>query len=112
MVMSNQDKKIEIRKSRPQTLAASVGSLLEAFGVRASDADLANNWRNIVGNEIGNIATVVSVKNTRGNKFNIVLRPVSPAFALELSYKVNECAEKINKYYGREAVGKIIIRKK
>ena len=88
-----------------------MGSLLEAFGVRASDADLANNWRNIVGNEIANIATVVSVKNTRGNKFNIVLRPVSPAFALELSYKKEECKNKINKYYGRDAVDKIIIRK-
>ncbi len=110
--MSNQDKKIETRKSRPQTLAASLGSLLDSFGVRASDTDLANNWRDIVGDEIADVSMVVAVKNTRDKKFNIVLRPVSPAFALELSYKVNECAEKINKYYGRTAVAKITIRKK
>ena len=109
--MSNQDKKIDVRKSRPQTLAASFGSLLDFFGVRSSDANLSENWRNVVGNEIANISNVVAIKTTRDNKFNIVLRPVSPAFALELSYKLDECTQKINKYYGRDAVSKITIRK-
>lgn len=111
--MSNQDKKINlnIRKSRPQTLAASFGGLMDSFGVRASDADLSANWRNIVGNEIANIAKVVAIRTLKNNKFNIVLRPISAAFALELSYKVDECMEKINAYYGRDAVSKITIRK-
>ena len=112
--MLNPDKKVKltIRKSRPQTLASSFGGLMDTFGVRASDADLATNWRNIVGNEIANIANVCAIKTMRNNKFNIVLRPVSPAFALELSYKIDEIAEKINAYYGRIAVAKITIRKK
>jgi len=111
--MSNQDKKVNlnIRKSRPQTLASSFGSLMDSFGVRASDADLSTNWRNVVGNEIANISRVVAIKTLKNNKFNIVLRPVSPAFALELSYKVDECIKKINAYYGRDAVSKITIRK-
>ena len=111
--MSNQDKKINlnIRKSRPQTLATSFGGLMDSFGVRASDADLSANWRNIVGNEIANIAKVVAIRTLKNNKFNIVLRPISAAFALELSYKVDECMEKINAYYGRDAVSKITIRK-
>ena len=111
--MSNQDKKVNlnIRKSRPQTLAASFGGLMDTFGVRASDADLNVNWRNVVGNEIANIAKVVAIKTLKNSKFNIVLRPVSPAFALELSYKLDECIEKINAYYGRDAVSKITIRK-
>lgn len=111
--MSNQDKKInlDIRKSRPQTLAASFGNLMNVFGVRASDADLATNWKNIVGADIANISNVVAIKALKNNKFNIVLRPVSPAFALELSYKVDECTARINKYYGRDAVAKITIRK-
>ena len=111
--MSNQDKKINlnIRKSRPQTLAASFGGLMDSFGVRASDADLSANWRNIVGNEIANIAKVVAIRTLKNNKFNIVLRPISAAFALELSYKVDECMVKINAYYGRDAVSKITIRK-
>ena len=48
--MSNQDKKInlDVRKSRPQTLASAFGGLMEIFGGRAGDADLAKNWENIV----------------------------------------------------------------
>ena len=111
--MSNQDKKVnlDIRKSRPQTLAAAFGGLMEMFGVRTSDADLVNNWQKIAGDDISKISNVVAVKLNRDKKFNIVLRPVSPAFALELSYKVDEIKTKINKYYGREAVAKITIRK-
>ena len=112
--MSNQGKKpdLNVRKSRPQTLAASFGGLMDSFGVRASDADLAINWKNIVGDDIANISNVVAIRTLKNNKFNIVLRPVSAAFALELSYKVDECINKINQYYGRDAVGKITIRKK
>ena len=112
--MLNQDKKakLTIRKSRPQTLAASFGGLMDIFGVRASDADLATGWRNIVGNEIANISSVIAIKTLKNNKFNIVLRPVSSAFALELSYRMDECIKKINAYYGRDAVAKITIRKK
>ena len=109
--MSNQDKKIESRKSRPQTLAASFGNLMNSLGIRASDADLIENWKNVVGADIAKIANVIAIKATRDKKFNIVLRPVSPAFALELSYKVDECIKKINNYYGRDAVAKITIRK-
>ena len=111
--MSNQNKKIDLdnRISRPQTLGAIFGELLGVFGARASDADLSADWRNIVGNEIADIANVVAIKTTRDKKFNVVLRPISPAFALELSYKIDTCKEKINKYYGRDAVAKITIRK-
>ena len=111
--MSNQDKKenIAVRKSRPQTLAASFGGLMDSFGVRSSDAILLEKWREVIGNEIANISNVVAIKTTRDNKFNIILRPINPAFALELSYKIDECIKKINKYYGRNAVSKITIRK-
>jgi hypothetical protein len=111
--MSNQDKKVnlDLRKSRPQTLASAFGGLMEMFGVRTSDADLVNNWSKIVGDDISKISTVVAIKLSRDNKFNIVIRPISPAFALELSYKVEEIKTKVNKYYGRVSVGKITIRK-
>ena len=111
--MSNQDKKINlnVRKSRPQTLAAVFGGVMELLGGRAADADLVKNWDSIVGKEISNIAKIVAVKKTKDKKLNIVLRPVSPAFALELSYKKDECKVKINKYYGCDTVDKIIIRK-
>lgn len=111
--MLNQDKKVnlDVRKSRPQTLASAFGGLIEMFGGRVGDADLANNWEKIVGTGISKISNLVAIKTARDKKFNIVLRPVSPAFALELSYKTDEIKTKINKYYGRDAVGKITIRK-
>lgn len=112
-VMSNQDKKVnlDIRKSRPQTLASAFGGLMGMFGKRVGDADLANTWEQVVGKDVSTISKLVAIKTTRDKKFNIVLRPVSPAFALELSYKVDEIKTKIDKYYGRDAVGKITIRK-
>lgn len=111
--MSNQDKKInlDLRKSRPQTLAAAFGGLIEMFGGRTGDADLVNNWNKIVGADVAKISNVVAIKLSRDKKFNIVLRPISPAFALELSYKVDDIKSKVDKYYGRDAVGKITIRK-
>ena len=82
--MSNQDKKVNlnIRKNRPQTLAAVFGGFMELLGGSTADADLAKNWDNIVGKDISNIAKVVAVKKTRDKKLNVVLRPISPAFAL------------------------------
>jgi hypothetical protein len=111
--MLNQNKKVnlDVRKSRPQTLAAAFGGLMEIFGGRTSDADLVKNWKNVVSKDIYDIANVVAVKKTRDKKFNIVLRPVSPAFALELSYKIEECKKQIDNYYGFDAVAKITIRK-
>ena len=111
--MLNQNKKInlDVRKNRPQTLASAFGGLLEIFGARTSDADLAKNWKNIVSKEIYDIANIVAVRKTRDKKFNIVLRPVNPSFALELSYKTEDCKKQINNYYGRDAVAKITIRK-
>jgi hypothetical protein len=84
---------------------------MSALGYNVNGADLSENWRGIVGNEIANISNIVAIKTTRDKKFNIVLRPVSPAFALELSYKIDEIKNKIDKYYGRSAVNKITIRK-
>ena len=111
--MLNQDKKVnlEIRKNRPQTLAAAFGGFMEMFGIRAADADLSKNWSNIVGLDIAKIANLVAVKQTKSKTLNIVLKPVSTAFALELTYKIEEIKNKVNKYYGYDAVAKITIRK-
>lgn len=111
--MSNQDKKInfDIRKSRPQTLASVFGGFIEMLGGRTTDADLAKNWSRIVGDDVAKISKLVGIKQTRTKQFNIVLRPVSSAFALELSYKLDEIKNKIDKYYGYDAIGKITIRK-
>lgn len=111
--MLNQNKKVnlDVRKNRPQTLASAFGGLMEIFGVRTGDADLAKNWKNIVSKDISDISNVIAVRKTRDKKLNIVLRPVNPSFALELSYKTEDCKKQLNNYYGFDAIAKITIRK-
>ncbi|MBP3545443.1 MAG: DUF721 domain-containing protein [Alphaproteobacteria bacterium] len=109
--MSNQDKKLNTRLSRPQTIAGALGGLIKIFGVRASDSDLANRWDEIMGADIASIAKLAAIKKNRDNTFNIVIRPAAPAYALQLSYQSDEITQRINKYFGYNAVGKISFRK-
>ncbi|MCQ2598792.1 MAG: DUF721 domain-containing protein [Alphaproteobacteria bacterium] len=110
--MSNQTvKKIYQRTARPQTIAGAMGGLMRMFGIRASDSDLVNRWADIMGPDIAQTAVPVAIKKMRDGRFSIVLRPTNPAFTLALSYRVGEITDKINKYFGRDAVGKISFRK-
>ena len=110
--MSNQqNKKLEVRTARPHTLAGAMGGLLRIFGARVSDADLAARWRDIMGADIGGISTLAAIKKTPNGKFNIAVRPINPAFALQLSYQSEEIAKRVNKYFGFDAVNKVTFRK-
>lgn len=109
--MSNHDKKLNIRISRPQTIAGALGGLIKIFGVRASDADLANRWDEIMGTDIASVAKLAAIKKNRDNTFNVVIRPATPAYALQLSYQSDEIIKRINKYFGYDAVSKISFRK-
>ena len=96
---------------RPQTIAGAMGGLMRHLGVRASDADLVARWSEIMGGEISAIAGVVAIKKMRDGRYNIAIRPLSPAFTLQLSYMTGEITEKLNNYFGRDAIGKISFRK-
>lgn len=109
--MSNHDKKFDIRSARPQTIGGALGGLIKIFGVRASDADLATRWDEIMGRDIASVARLAAIKKNRDNTFNIVIRPTVPAYALQLSYRSDEIIQKINKYFGYNAVSKISFRK-
>ncbi|MBR5153738.1 MAG: DUF721 domain-containing protein [Alphaproteobacteria bacterium] len=109
--MSNQDKKIDQRLKRPQTIAGALGGLMQIFGVRASDADLVARWDDIMGADIANVARLAAIRKNRDNTFNVVIRPAVPAYALQLSYQSDEIIKRINKYFGYNAVGKISFRK-
>ncbi len=109
--MSNQPDKFSHRVARPMTLAGAIGGLFRHFGGRASDADLAMRWREIMGTEIADIATLVAVKKMRDGRYNVTIRPANPAMTLQLSYMQNEITTKLNNYFGRDAVGKISFRK-
>ena len=109
--MSNHDKKLNQRFKRPQTIAGALGGLIGIFGVRASDSDLLARWDEIMGADIASVARLAAIKKNRDNTFNVVIRPVVPAYALQLSYRSDEIIQKINKYFGYNAVGKISFRK-
>ncbi len=110
--MSNQcNKKIYQRIARPQTIAGAMGGLMQIFGIRASDSDLVARWTEIMGADIAKITTPIAIKKMRDGRFSVVLRPTNPAFTLALSYRIEEITEKINKYFGRDAVAKINFRK-
>ena len=110
--MSNQpNKKFFTRTARPQTIAGAMGGLMRIFGVRASDADLVARWPEIMGPDISGIAKIAAIKKMHDDRFNITLRPTNPAFTLQLSYMSDEIKNKINKYFGRDAVAKISFRK-
>ncbi|MDR2413331.1 MAG: DUF721 domain-containing protein [Rickettsiales bacterium] len=107
------DKKPDLgkRTTRPQTLASAFGGLMKIFGRRASDADLSDRWAEIMGDDIASVAKLAGISKTKDRKFNIAVRAANPAFALQLSYQKDEIARRINKYFGYEAVGKVMIRK-
>lgn len=93
------------------TLASALGDLMGLLGVRASDADLAARWDVLMGPEIAEIARLAAVRKMLNGKYNIVVRPANPALALQLSYMSPEIIARVNKYFGRDAVGKITFRK-
>lgn len=110
--MSNQqNNKLKQRAEHPQTLAGVLGGFFKIFGIRASDSDLVARWPQIIGTEISSLAQICAVKKTRNNKYNIVLRPINPAYTLQLSYQKDEIKDKINKYFGYDAVEKISFRR-
>ncbi|MBQ4070304.1 MAG: DUF721 domain-containing protein [Alphaproteobacteria bacterium] len=109
--MSNQNKNFDNRAKHPQTIGGALGGLIRMFGVRASDADLAQRWDEIMGRDIASIARLAAIKKNRDNTFNVVIRPSVPAYALQLSYQSDEIIRRINKYFGYNAVSKISFRK-
>lgn len=107
----NKTPNLSKRTARPQTLGAAFGGLMRIFGARASDADLAERWDEIVGADLARLGKLAGIRPLKNKQFNITIRAAVPAMAIELSYRTEEFRMKINKYFGYEAVGKISIRK-
>lgn len=106
----NKGPNILSRNSRPQSLGGAFGGLLKMFGARASDADLSARWDEIVGMDLAHIGRLSGIRAIKNKQFNITLKAPVPAMATELSYRTEEFREKINKYFGYEAVGKITVK--
>lgn len=112
--MSNEnkfDKKLNIRITRPTTLAGVFGNLFGTFQRPASVSDLTERWDEIMGPDIASIAKLVAIKKTIDNKYSVVIKPANTALALQLSYANDEILRRINKYFGYPAISKITYRK-
>lgn len=109
--MSNPENKWKERAERPQTIASVLGGFLKKFGIRASDSDLVARWGEIVSPDIASLAQICAIKKIKNNKYNIVLRPINPAYTLQLSYQKDEIKKQLDKYFGYDAIEKISFRK-
>ena len=108
---NNIEQKLDVRVTRPTTIASAFGSLFQIFGVRASSTDLSDRWNEIMGDDIASVAKLVAIKKTVGNKYSVVIKPTNPALALQLSYSKDEILHRINKYFGYDAISKITFKK-
>ncbi len=107
----NKKPNLSKRLSRPQTLGGAFGNLMKLFGVRASDADLANRWDEIVGTDLARLGRLSGTKAV-GKQFKITIRPTVPAMSMELKYRAEEFKIKIDKYFGYDAVEGISVRQR
>ncbi|MCL2538233.1 MAG: DUF721 domain-containing protein [Alphaproteobacteria bacterium] len=101
---------LSVRKSRPQSLGGAFGGLLRLIGGRASDADLSMRWGQIVGSGISSQANLVGLSRGKTGR-TITVRATNPAAALALSYQKDEIISDVNKYFGYDAVAKVVIKK-
>lgn len=101
---------LEKRKSRPQSLGGAFGGLLRLLGGAASDSDLAERWGRVVGEDIASKANLAGLSKGKSGR-TLTVKAKNPAGALALSYRTDEIMESVNKYFGYDAVGRVVVRK-
>ncbi|MDR3208478.1 MAG: DUF721 domain-containing protein [Rickettsiales bacterium] len=95
----------ERRSTRPMFAGPAINNFLRRLGAKASDGDLAAKWGDIVGedSELVKISRGVSGRTA-------TIRAKNPAARLAMSYQAPEIIEKINAYFGYDAVLKIVVK--
>ena len=97
--------KHETRDSRPQFIGAAINNLLRKMGAKQSDSDLSARWHELFGDDSE------LVKISRGtNDRTIYIRAKNPSARITLSYQADEFIKKLNKYFGYEAISKVVIK--
>ena len=93
------------RDMRPAFVGAAINKLLSRLGAKASDAELAARWTDIMGDG------TEMMKMSRGIKGRtIYVRAKNPAERLAVSYQSADMIKKINDYFGYDAVEKVVVR--
>jgi hypothetical protein len=89
----------------PIFLGAAINKFLTRLGAKASDGELLKHWGDLFGDEF------TLIKLSRGAKDRtIYIRAKNPAERLALSYRAADIIEKINSYFGYDAVSKVVVR--
>ena len=93
------------RDFRPMFIGAAVNNLLRGLGAKASDGELSARWNDLIGPD------TEMVKMSRGVKDRtLTIRAKNPAERLTISYRAPEMVEKVNAYFGYDAVLKIVVK--
>ncbi len=75
-----------------------------------SDQFLITNWREVVGQELGQITRPFALKGARGKRGSTLVVECAGALASEVSMRTNEIIEKINSALGFEAISNIKLK--
>jgi len=93
------------RDTRPAFIGPVINKFLARLGAKASDSDLSAKWAEVVGEDSE------LVKISRGvRERTATIRAKNPAERLALSYRAPEIIDRINRYFGYDAVAKIVVR--
>ena len=86
-------------------IGPAINNFLRGLGAKASDADLARKWAEVVGAD----SELIKIsKGVRGRTAYVGAK--NPSARLTLSYQTPEIVKKINAYFGYDAVEKVVVR--
>lgn len=112
--MNNKDDTQDIRttkdlQSLAQTLMPLTRKILGKNGF--TETDIITNWENIISEQLAQYCSPLKIEFPRDKKNNgrLLLMVTSGAFALEISHKEKYILDKINTYFGYNAVSSIKI---
>jgi len=108
--------KINISEERHSSDLESLGSIFMPIiknSLSAEDligTDIILNWRNIIGNEMATFCQPLNTKyNPHTNCRTLYIETPVGGFALEIQHRENYILEKINAYFGYQAIHKLNI---
>jgi hypothetical protein len=107
-----------LNKPRPTRSLADITSkfMADAFAKQGfASAELVTRWKDIAGAEIANLAEPIKIQWRRtpdgepNEPATLVLRVEGPA-AIEIQHMSNVILERVNRFFGWQAVGKLALR--
>jgi len=100
-----------IPRFKPRSISATVEKLTKPiFGKRGfGQSTIIENWRTIVGEELGDHTIPEKISYPRGQRNNgtLQVRVNSPALAIELQHAETQLLERINTHFGYRSVDHI-----